>query len=44
MIIITADDEDEARDLDEILGHHLVWPFRIYLDGAEFRGDGRSSP
>ena len=37
MIIISATSEDEAADLDEILGHHLVWPHKIYVLGREYK-------
>lgn len=37
MITISTTDEDEARDLAEILGSALAWPYRIFLRGREFR-------
>lgn len=36
MIIISATSKDEAADLAEILGHHLVWAHKIYLLGPEY--------
>lgn len=36
MIIISADSEDEAADLRDLLGHHLAWDHRIYIRGVEY--------
>jgi hypothetical protein len=37
MIIIQADDLTEAQDLAAVLSGHLYWPYKIMLDGTEFR-------
>jgi len=37
MITVTTDDLAEARDLTLILAEHYAWPYRILLNGREFR-------